>query len=609
MEADPSRVSGASGQWGAASADSLPLVECVADGSYERSVQIFEEHIAAGHDGVAQARCEVAYIWDIGADEVRWEDSAEDVLGILQPEMIRTGEGFNSLLAPEHLERRRLAFSSHSGEDLGSGVPYKLQFRFLPKGLRSSASIWLEDQGRWWGGEDGRPALARGVLRIVNESFREQQRQLYSGDHDELTGQLNRVRLTEALSAVIERVHTTGQSCAFLIASINNLAVINEAFGFDVGDSVVTTVGQTLHGHMRGGDSIGRFSSNKFGIILNDCRPEAMQIAAERLIRAVRDTRNCSSASPMTATLSIGGVLIPECATSVNAAVSGAMQALDMAKARKHDNFVAYEHNPSRETARRRNITIADEVISALDEDRMRLVLQPIVCSKTHEVSFYEALMRMEQPDGSVISAGEFVEVAERLGLSRLIDRRTLELAIDLLKRDRNLRLSLNVSGLTCGDNEWVACLRRLVGSDEQQQLVSRLIIEITETAAIEDLDQSIAFVDTLKELGCKVAIDDFGAGYTSFKHLKHLAVDIVKIDGAFVRNLLTDPSDEVFLRTMVELARNFDMATVAEWVGCEEVARIVADVGITYMQGYHFGRPVSAEAVLSGPLRSQALG
>jgi EAL domain-containing protein (putative c-di-GMP-specific phosphodiesterase class I) len=148
----------------------------------------------------------------------------------------------------------------------------------------------------------------------------------------------------------------------------------------------------------------------------------------------------------------------------------------------------------------------------------------------------------MERRDGSLVSAGEFVPIAEQLGLSRLIDRRTLELTVDLLKQHRDLTLSVNVSGLTCSDFEWLTALRRL--TNDRPDMLRRLIVEITETAALEELDQSVNFVDTLNELGCRVAIDDFGAGYTSFKNLKLLNVDMVKIDGSFVKNLADDTSD-----------------------------------------------------------------
>ncbi|MCB1510006.1 MAG: GGDEF and EAL domain-containing protein [Hyphomicrobiaceae bacterium] len=559
---------------------------------------LFEHIIFSGPEHPAVA-AEAAYIWDVVSDTLTWEDKASSVLGVLQPERIATATSFNFMIAPEHLERRRAVFTTAAGEDLGKGVPYHVQFRFMPRGARSQTSIWLEEQGRWWAGANGRPVRARGVVRVVNENFREKQQQLYSSDHDELTGRLTRIRLTEAVSAVIERSLQSGQTCGLLIAGINNLAIVNEAFGFDVGDDVIASVGRILGDEMRAGDTIGRYSANKFGIVLNDCGPEAMRIAAERLIRSVREATIRSIACPLTAMLSVGGVLIPTHARTVDGAISSALQALDEAKTRRYDCFVAFEADPGRESTRRRNIAIADEVISALDDNRMRLVLQPIVDSKTGEPKFYEALMRMAQPDGSVISAGEFVHVAEQLGLSRLIDRRTLELAVALLKQDTGLKLSLNVSGLTCGDQAWLAALQHLTGRD--RQITSRLIVEITETAAIHDLNQSIAFVDTLKEIGCQVAIDDFGAGYTSFKNLKHLAVDMVKIDGGFVRNLPTDPSDRVFLETMVTLANSFGMETVAEWVGCEETAKIASDVGVTYLQGFHYGRPLAVEAVVNG--------
>jgi EAL domain-containing protein (putative c-di-GMP-specific phosphodiesterase class I) len=316
-----------------------------------------------------------------------------------------------------------------------------------------------------------------------------------------------------------------------------------------------------------------------------------MRVAAERFIKAVREAAIRTSACQLSATISIGGVLLPDQARTTYQALSHALQALERAKMKRHDCFMAYEPSPVRETARRRNINIADEVISALDDNRMVLVLQPIVSSKTSAPALYECLLRMVRPDGTMVSAGEFIPVAEQLGLARLIDQRALELAVDLLKKDPALRISLNVSSLTAGDHAWLVALHGL--TEGKTTITRRMTIEITETAAIHDLDQSVAFVQALKELGCSVAIDDFGAGYTSFRNLKLLAVDMVKIDGDFVKNLSSDASDRVFIKTMVELATSLGMETVAEWVGDEATAEIVRKAGITYMQGFHFGRPV----------------
>jgi EAL domain-containing protein (putative c-di-GMP-specific phosphodiesterase class I)/GGDEF domain-containing protein len=365
---------------------------------------------------------------------------------------------------------------------------------------------------------------------------------------------------------------------------------MNETFGIERGDQIISEVGRRIRAKLRGGDVIGRYSSNKFGLVMMDCGPGALRIAAERFMKAVRDTTIKTSAAQLSATISLGGVIIPEQAQSVQDAVTFAIRALDIAKSKRFDCFVLYEPSPAGDNTRLRNKSIAESVINALDDNRMRLVLQPMVSTTTGKPEIYEALLRMEQPDGSLVSAGEFVPVAEQLGLSRLIDRRTLELTVELLKRHRELVLSVNVSGLTCSDKEWLAALRRLTAG--RADLLSRMIVEITETVAIEELDQSVNFVDTLKELGCRVAIDDFGAGYTSFKNLKLLNVDMVKIDGAFVKNVADDTSDQIFVKTMIELANTFGMETVAEWVGDERSARYLIEAGVTYMQGYYYGMP-----------------
>ena len=544
--------------------------------------------------GILSAIEETAYVWDMKSDRIDWESNAPQILGVTSPSLIATGTAFQHLIAPEHSARRMEAFNVKASDSI-RGVPYRLQYRFRPEGLRGDISVWIEEHGRWWPDAAGDPSRARGVMRIINDGYFEEQRQLYRSDVDELTGQLNRIRLTEALTEVLERSKKTGQPCAFLVVAVNNLAVINETFGYDVGDELIAAAAKQIKGRLRGGDVLGRYSSNKFGIVLQDCGAGAMRIAAERFMKCVRDATIKTSACQLTATLSIGGVVVPDQAQTVQHALNFAMQALDRAKSKRFDCFMAYEPSSSSENTRRKSIEVADEVIAALDDNRMRLVLQPMVGSKSGKAEIYECLLRMERPDGSIVSAGEFIPIAEQLGLSRLIDRRTLELSVALLKRHKGLTLSVNVSGLTASDHEWLVALQRLTGG--RCDLTNRMIIEITETAALDDLDQSINFVDTLKEMGCRVAIDDFGAGYTSFKNLKLLNVDMVKIDGAFVKNLADDTSDQIFIKTMVELAQTFGMETVAEWVGDQRSVDMLKDMGITYLQGFFYGLPIDAEA------------
>lgn len=553
--------------------------------------------------GVLSMIDEAAYVWDLSTDRITWEHNAVVMLGVPDALSIATGAAFQTIVSPEHASRRpELLAAAAKADPATRGFAYRIQYAIRPKGPRSDGFVRLEDQGRIWFSPDGKLLDARGVVRVVNERYLEEQRLLFRSDSDELTGQLNRIRLMEATSAVIDKATIDHQPCAFLIAAVNNMAVINETFGFDVGDEVIAAVGRKIKEKLRSGDIIGRFSSNKFGIIIQDCGPGALRIAAERFMKAVRDSHVKTSVSQISATISVGGLIIPNQAQNVQQALNFALHALERAKTKRFDCFMAYEPTPGAETTRRRNISIADEVIEAIDDERMRLVLQPMVNARTGKADIYECLLRMEKPDGRLISAGEFIPVAEQLGLSRLIDRRTLELAVSLLKRHPDLNLSLNVSGLTCTDHEWLLTLQRVTGA--RRDLLSRMIIEITETVAIQDIDQSINFVDTLKDLGCRVAIDDFGAGYTSFKNLKLLNVDMVKIDGTFVKNIADDTSDQIFIKTMIELARTFGLETVAEWVGDERSVRHLADAGITYLQGFYYGLPIDAADYGNAPAK-----
>jgi diguanylate cyclase (GGDEF)-like protein len=428
----------------------------------------------------------------------------------------------------------------------------------------------------------------------VADSIMEEQRLLYRNDHDELTGQLNRARLTEALNSVIARCMRSEGQAAFLMVAINNLAKVNETFGHHVGDEVIAAVVNSIKSKLRGGDTLGRYSANKFGVILHDCGPGAMAMAAERFLRAVRELTIRTSGVQDQATVSIGGVVLLEQAETVHQAMSCALQALDRAKQHRLEGFVAYEPNSAADDLRQRNMAMVDDVIRALEEGRMRLVLQPMVDSRTGEPRIYECLLRMKREDGEMVSAGQFIELAEQLGLSRYIDKSALEMAVALLKQHPDLTLSVNVSSLTANEPDWMASLRSLTGED--RSITSRLIVEITETSVIVDMDSMKTFVDTLRELGCRIAIDDFGAGYTSFKNLKALKVDMVKIDGAFVRDLAADLTDQAFIRTMVDIARTFNMETVAEWVGDETTVRLLTEAGVDYLQGYHFGAPIPPE-------------
>jgi EAL domain-containing protein (putative c-di-GMP-specific phosphodiesterase class I) len=235
---------------------------------------------------------------------------------------------------------------------------------------------------------------------------------------------------------------------------------------------------------------------------------------------------------------------------------------------------------------------------AALRQERLFFAFQPVVCAATGAVDYFECLLRMRDRAGNTVPTAEFIASIEKYRLIGLVDRFVLDKAVGELSRHPWVRLGFNVSGLTACDRPW---LRSLIARlRDRPDLARRLVVEITETAAVYDIEETARFVDALRQAGCRVAIDDFGAGHTSLRHLQSLAVDIVKIDGSFVQNLAVSPEHRVFLRHLLGLTRGFGLATVAECVESAEDAALLRAEGIGYLQGYHVGAPTIERPWLS---------
>jgi EAL domain-containing protein (putative c-di-GMP-specific phosphodiesterase class I) len=287
-------------------------------------------------------------------------------------------------------------------------------------------------------------------------------------------------------------------------------------------------------------------------------------------------------------TASIGAVTIPRHARSADEAVNRAQETLDAAKRRRVGSFSLWKPNVERDAQRRVNIRVTDEIVTALNDRRIVTAYEPVVEARSRQPAFYECLVRMEQADGRALLAPDIVPVAERLGLIRLVDHRVLELAVAELAASPSVRLSLNISPDTTMDPDWWTSIESLMQA--HPGVGERLIVEITETVAIQDIDDIRGFVTRLKNFGSQIAIDDFGAGYTSFRNLRKLGVDIVKIDGAFVQNIARSADDRAFVHTLIDLANRLHIKTVAEWVQDEEAAVMLREWGCNYIQGRLIG-------------------
>jgi diguanylate cyclase (GGDEF)-like protein len=527
---------------------------------------------------------EVLYTWDIATDALSWGVNAAEVLRVRDPETIASGRSFAKLLDPTTMLSRFDVVMKSTQRDEGAGVPYQVQYS-----LRlGDGAVWIEDTGRWFAGSNGAPMRAHGVVRVINERHAQEEKLSYLSRFDELTGEMNRWHLTDILQRTLDNATRQRGSCGFMLVAIDNLARLNEAYGFDVADEVIGSVAKRLRAKMRGGDQLGRFSGNKFGLILNNCTPEDMDKAAERLLAGVRDDVVRTSAGPVAVTVTIGAVSAPRHARTAAEILSRSFEALNAGKARRRGSYQVYRPSLEREALRKENIRAADEIVAALNERRIVLAFEPVAEIVSRRPAYYECLMRIRRTDGSLIPATEVMPVAERVGLVRLLDHRVLELLVSEMAAVPALHASLNVSPVSTTDPDWWSALVALLRANEG--VAQRLVVEITEMAAIQDLDDARGFVARVKDLGCRIAIDDFGAGFTSFRNLRKLGVDVLKIDGAYVRNLMRSDDDRAFVQTLIDLALRLRLKTVAEWVQDEAAAQTLAGWGCDYLQGELIG-------------------
>ncbi len=541
--------------------------------------------IGTAHDNArmrlaSQAARVVVLDWLVAEEHIHWDGAIE-----ILPFPLSNGHPQAFLDAVTRAGRDALMVL------LEDSSAYSSQFEINLEAASALGAVGFTFAGTRVPNGEGRTERVIGMLRESTEKQREMQRLTYLATRDELTGHLNRNALRTELQLAISRAKEESRHCAFLVASIDRLAMINDGYGFDAGEEVIVGVGERIAKSLRASDIIGRTAGNKFGVILKNCRENEITVVAARLKRAVRDHAIDTRSGKVSATTSVGAVWLPLAAATSQEAMLRAEQALERARINGRDGFSVYAESPQRDTARLRQMSIADDVTLALKENRIRLAYQPIVGAGSRKPVHYECLLRMLRPDGQEVSAGHFVPAAEQMGIVHLVDRFALETAVAQLARHDGLRLAVNVSGTAALDPVWLQSFVQYVR--DNHDVADRLMVELTETASLHQFEENARFVSQLHELGVKVAIDDFGAGYTSFRNLQMMHVDVVKIDGSYIENLSANPQNQVFVRTLTGLAKNFGMRVVAEWVGSDEDAALLESFGVDYFQGFHFGEPL----------------
>ncbi|MEO0635480.1 MAG: GGDEF and EAL domain-containing protein [Pseudomonadota bacterium] len=538
------------------------------------------------------------YDWNVNTDTISWSANSHEVLGLASDHDITSGRDFTSIVSPDADVSRIEVVLDLASQGANRTANFDVEYPLITSSPGSDGEehpIWVEDCGRVFIDRNGMPQRVVGTMRVVNER-RDRHEALTRMSHfDTRSGLMNRDRLTELLEEDVDRVRREHGSGAFIIIGIEHMHLINEMYGFGIGDEIVREAGRRIEAVMRLNDSLGRYAGTKVALVLRDCTEREMLIACERFLSALRDEVIETSVGPVSLSVNIGGVIYPHGAREVADVMGAAGSALAEARRAPVPTVQVFEPSVDLTATRQQNAFTAQEVVDAMRERRMRLAYQPIVDAHTHEVAFHEALIRMVDADGQLVEAGAFVGVASRLGLIRRVDFAAMQLATETLIECPDAVLSLNVTNETAVDPEWLSSLATIV--DANPQIAPRLIVEITESHAARNLDESIRFVRTIQDLGCRVAIDDFGAGYTSFANLKHLPVDMIKIDGMYVDDLANSAENQVFIKSLLDLAKVFSTKVVVEWVSDDETAALLRDWGVDYLQGQNFGR-----AIVEGP-------
>lgn len=526
---------------------------------------------------------DVAYFWDVATDRVTWAGNLAEVLTEIPAESVASGHALNDRIHPEDLPRRLKALSDH----FALGKQYDCEYR-----LRTGHGqvVWVHDRGLAKMGGAGVPKTMAGTLRIITQRKQTEARLERAANYDDLTGHFNKSRLRQELEQAMSFARRFSISGAFLVIGVDKLALINSAYGYEVGDAVLVTVGQRLDRFLRASDVVGRLSGDRFGIVLTQCPEDAIAAAMDRIIEVMRDKPVEVDGQSVPVTVSIGCVMFPNFTSTAYDVIARSETALNAAKLAGRSCWQVHRPSEQQSIQHRRHMVVAAEVQRAVREDRLVFTYQPIVKADSFEVIKYECLLRLRDEQGKIMSAAEFIPVVEELGMTRFMDRHVLDLAIADLRADPGLLLSMNISGLTATDQAWLRALNSAVKATPD--VAPRLVVEITETAALHDIEETARFVNAVRDLGCRVAIDDFGAGFTSFRHLKALTVDMVKIDGSFVRDLAVNVDNQLFIRNLMGLAETFGLKTCAEFVENAEDAAFLVKAGVDFLQGYHFGRP-----------------
>jgi diguanylate cyclase (GGDEF)-like protein/PAS domain S-box-containing protein len=439
-----------------------------------------------------------------------------------------------------------------------------------------------------------------GVVLVLHDVRREHEyatRLDYLHTHDALTGLLNRREFEHRMRLLLQSTAAARRQHAMLYVDLDQFKVVNDTCGHAGGDELLRQIGPLLQSCVRAGDAVARLGGDEFGLLLENCAPEGAERIAHKLCRTMYDFHFAFGDRSFWTSASIGVVNLSDASLTFADAMNAADEACTLAKERGRNRvqrFVASDHDLS---DRKHQMTWISRIRAALETDQLRLYSQDIrpLSASGSPGPRAELLLRMLDDTGEVILPMAFIPAAERYGLMTAIDRWVVRAALQEIALIGNRNgdgglFTINMSGMSIGDDSFLDFVKAQLA--EFGLAPGAICFEITETVAIANLEKATRFMQQLKVLGCQFALDDFGAGMSSFGYLHHLPVDFVKIDGSFVKNMMNDLVAQAIVETIHRISHLMGKRTIAESVEDETMLARLHEMGVDYVQGYAINRP-----------------
>lgn len=409
--------------------------------------------------------------------------------------------------------------------------------------------------------------------------------------HDTLTTLPNRRAVEGRLARALRTAREQAQQHAFCYIDLDQFKLVNDTCGHAVGDALLLDIARTMQDALPEHAYLGRLGGDEFGLILFDTRPDEANTVCRQLVQRIRDFRFEHKGRRFTLGACAGIALITQGATTAGEIMVQADMACYRAKSEGSGRVLVYEADEVGFRRLEAEMGWAADFAQALEANQFlpyRQLIQPVTAGGQPH---YEVLIRWQR-NGVLEGPAKLLPALERYGQAPILDRWMVESVIAYLARqpDDNAVYFINLSGKTVADESFLGTVCHLL--DHYGVEGSRVGFEVTETAAVVNLNDAQRLIHGLRERGCQFALDDFGRDASSFFYLKHLPADFLKIDGAFVRGMLDDRRDQAIVRSIAQLARDFGMHSVAEQVEDADMAALLTDMGVDYLQGYHVHRP-----------------